>query len=53
MEIKPELLDDWYKSLERWNLVQTSEFFIDPETGQVGAVCIGPDPGSIEYFRPL
>ena len=51
--ITEELLQEWDKYLELWDLEQVSEFFRDEETGQVGAICCGRSDGAVSYFRAI
>ena len=33
-----------------WEVDRVSSFYVDPETGQVGADCHGRSPGAVRYF---
>jgi len=43
----------WDADLDNWDLTQCGPFFVDPDTGQIGAICCGTDPGSVPYFRAV
>jgi hypothetical protein len=44
---------DWRESLRNSGLKQVSGFFIDPDTGKLGATCVELAPGSVPFFRAM
>jgi hypothetical protein len=47
----PQQKKQFDKDCALWDVVRITDFYVDPDTGQVGADCLGTTPGAVRYFR--